>query len=250
MLALVSKVLRIRRGNLRRAKALQGRRVAGGNDDNTLFASLGAKGPFEELTHLAAALAHQGDHHDVRLGATGHGTEQRAFAHAGTSKEPDALPSAERGQAVEHPHPGLDGLSNGVPRQRGDRILIDGDELAAWKLAQAVDGSAQAVDHTAQEAPRHGYLEPIGGALDFVVESYATKGAKGHGHRKTAIETDNFTRQTLAGPANEHQITDANAPHAYAARQAGYGHDRAKGVRGRGLPEPFAELVEIGGHGG
>ena len=69
----------------------QQRRVVGGADDHhATLQTFGAEAVLQELLHLPAALADQGDHGDVGAGVAGDAAEQGALTDAGTALEKQA----------------------------------------------------------------------------------------------------------------------------------------------------------------
>ena len=92
--ALVAEVLGDGRGEEAPAGADQRQPVGGGHHHHRAPEPFRAQVLLEELAHLAAALADQGDDVDVGGGRAGDHAEQHALAHARAREDADALPAA------------------------------------------------------------------------------------------------------------------------------------------------------------
>src|SRR5580704_7621600 len=78
----ITEMLSVGRGNLRRPQALERGRVTRRNDDHTLLAPFGPQRSLEKLTDLATPFADESDDDDVCIGAAGDRPEERALADA------------------------------------------------------------------------------------------------------------------------------------------------------------------------
>ena len=114
-------------GHEGRPQPLDRRGVGGGDDHDRAGQALGAEVVLEELADLAAALADQGDHRDLGVGAAGDHREQAGLADAGAGEDADPLAAAAGHQRVQRPHaetdlpvdPGpLERVRRGVARPR------------------------------------------------------------------------------------------------------------------------------------
>ena len=151
VLALIAKVFGDRRGGSRRLHADQGRLVAGGHDDDALGQALRTEVALDELVHLAAALADQGD--DVHVGRriAGHHAQQHALAHARSGEDPHPLPLAAGQQAVDGADAGGQRLVDPRPRAGVRRLAVQGSPLGQRRLRLAVHGPAGGADHAPQQ---------------------------------------------------------------------------------------------------
>ena len=118
--------------------------VGGGGDDHRPRHALRSERALDEIAHLPAAFADQGQHDHVRLDAAGKGRKQGRFAYTGSGKQPDPLTAHDRQHRVERakaggqprPHraPGGGGGSGGEMRQahspRKQRTPVEG--TARW----------------------------------------------------------------------------------------------------------------------
>ena len=87
--------------------------------------ALGAEVALDELAHLAAALADQGDHVDVGLGVARDHAEQRRLADAGAGEDAEALALAAGDQGVDGAHPEGHALRDRRALQRRGRLGHD-----------------------------------------------------------------------------------------------------------------------------
>ena len=85
-------------------EADEGGLVGGGDDDDRAGEALGAEVALEELADLTAALADEGEHGDLGVGAAGDHRQQARLADAGAGEDAHALAAAAGDQGVEGPH--------------------------------------------------------------------------------------------------------------------------------------------------
>jgi hypothetical protein len=204
VLALVAEVLRNGDGGEGRLDALNRRGIRRGHDHHAPGQALGPEGFLEEVPHLAAALADQGQHVDVRLAGSRDFAQQRALADAAAGEDAHPLALAAGQQSVERPQPEHERLGDAPPAQRGRR-------LAAGQGALAVDRLAQGVDHPPQQPwadedrPRHG------AGRHRVVRRDAVDVLQRHEDAMGALEADDLGRHAapVAG-ADFAQLADAD----------------------------------------
>jgi hypothetical protein len=150
--AAIAKRLGDREGGPRRLAAHHRALVAGRDHHHGPVAARGERS-FQELAHLAPALAHQGNHDAVEaLRPRQHGEEGR-LADARSGEDADALAGAERREQVEGPHPGAQGRAHPGPAEGRRRVGVEGSgALARAEGAGTVDRAPEGVDDPALPA--------------------------------------------------------------------------------------------------
>ena len=83
---------------------------------------------------------------------------QHALAHAGAGEQAHALASADRQQAVDGAHAGVQHRVDGRARQRVDRLGRQRRQLGAGQRAQPVQRTAGAVQHAPEQGIAHGQV--------------------------------------------------------------------------------------------
>ena len=128
VLAGVAEVLGDPGGDEGRAEPLDRGRVGGGDDDDGAGQPLGAEVVLDELAHLAATLADQGDDRHRRVGAAGDHRQQRGLADAAAGHDRDALAAAARHEGVEGADAEADLAGrSGARLSGGGRLVVDRD---------------------------------------------------------------------------------------------------------------------------
>ncbi len=105
----------------------------------------------DELAHLAASLADQGNHVDVRLGAAGDHAQQRTLPDAGAGKDAHALPAPHREEGVDGADAGMHRGVDELPLHGRGRVGVHGLLAVDHERALAIDGVAAGVDDAAQQ---------------------------------------------------------------------------------------------------
>ena len=180
----------------------------------------------EELAHLAAALADERDDDDVGLGAARDRAEQRALADARAGEEADALPLAEREQAVEHAHAGRERRGDRAALERRRRIAVDRRRARPSIGGPAVDRAPEAVDHAPEQRLARAHLRS-GPPVASTSSSGPTpaRAPSGIAIGLAAVEADDLARERLAAALHAHDVADAHAGQREAQAQPRHAED-------------------------
>jgi phytanoyl-CoA hydroxylase len=240
----VAKRLGIRGRDLRRTQPLQSRRVAGGRNHDAPCAPFLAERMIDELLHLASALTHQRDDDDVRRCAACDGAEERALADARAGKESDALPFAEREEAVEDTHARGERRFDGPTAQRVRRIAVDRNDGAPFDRPP-FERMPEAIHDAPQERTRRAHLERPTGALDVVIGPNAGHVPERHGDRVIVSEADDLTREWLTAAIDVNDVADTHARDGETKREARHAEDAAGWLDGGDAREARADGVGV-----
>jgi len=230
-LALVAKALGDRGRHLRGAQPLDGGGVARRHHDDRSPTPLGAQRTFEELRHLAPALADEADDDDVRRRTARDRAEQGALADPRAREEPHALADAEGEQCVDRPDPGDERRAYRPARERGGRVAIHGCATGGQRRRQRVEGAPEAVEDSPEERRPHADLEPAPGRLDYIVGPHARQLPERKGERLRRVEPDDLRRQLTPGAAHPNQIPDSGTRQGYPQQHAGSRQDAPHGAK-------------------
>ncbi|MDT4837043.1 hypothetical protein FQZ97_707640 [compost metagenome] len=216
-LALVAKVFRDGRGHVRRLGALHRGFVAGGADDDALAPAFPAQFVLQELAHLPAALADQGHHGDIHVGALDQHAHQRGLAPARRREDAHALAFAASQHAVQRPHAQLQRLGNDAAFQGVRRFREHGIELAGLQRAELrlVQRAAQAIQHPAQQARAHRHHVRAAGRNDLGGGRDAVHVADRREQRRVAREAHHLALhfEILAGIAQDADLAHFHRRH-------------------------------------
>jgi hypothetical protein len=167
----------------------------------------------QELPDLATALAHQGDHDDVRRRAARHGAEERALSDARAGEEPDALTLTQRQERVEDTNARRQGLADGAARKGRRGIGVHPNESTRAKVRTSVDGPTEAVQDATEERLARLNLHRTAGRRHLVVGTDAGHGPQGHRDRHSLLEADDLAREGIAATADHDDVPHPHARH-------------------------------------
>ena len=180
VLALVAEVLGDGRRDVGAAQARKGRRIRGRHDDDRAREALLAEVVLDELPHLAAALADEGDDVDVRVGVAGDHAHDRGLADARAREDADALAAPKGDEAVDGPHAGDDAPRYALAGERVGRPRDGGVGRLEAMSPLPSRGPAHAVEDAAQQAVGDGHLEELAGGDDLAADLDALEALVGH----------------------------------------------------------------------
>ena len=161
------------RRRARGAEAHRRRVVAGRSDHHAVLQGLNAKVMFDEVAHLTAAFADEGDDRDVRLGAARQHPQEGRLADARSGEDADPLPASEREEAVDRAHAAGHGLGDRLAVQRVWGLRVAGHPLHSAQFAAAVDWPPKSVNDSAKERPPNRGRWPTPGANDARARRHA-----------------------------------------------------------------------------
>ena len=137
-------------GRRLRRQAPHHRAFVAGGDDRDGARAVFRERPFQELAHLAAALADERHHDGVEAAGAGQHGKQRRLADAGAGEDADALAGAERREQIDDADAGLERLLDALARhRRRRRASIRHRAARRAGAARAVDRLAERVDDAA-----------------------------------------------------------------------------------------------------
>ena len=111
------------------------RLVGGGDHDDRVAQAVRAEVVLEELAHLAAAFADEGDDLDLGLRPAADHRQQARLADAAAGEDAHPLTAADRDQRVDRPHAQREGLVDPVAGHRVGRGRVDAHRLEAGRAA-------------------------------------------------------------------------------------------------------------------
>jgi hypothetical protein len=210
----VTKALRNRGGDVRRAKSLDGRGVARGGHHDGALPSHGAQRSLEKLRDLAPALADQSHDDHVCHRAARHRAEQGALAHPRSGKEPDALPDPEREQTVDGAHAGRERLAHGPALERTRRLAVHGDEPKASRRIEAVERPTEAIEHPTDQRGPDSDLQATAQRLDRVTRADTGKLAQRERHGFGLREAHDLRRKLDPATPHDDEVANSDPRHA------------------------------------
>ena len=204
MVVEVTKILGQRHHQVRRLAPCHGRLVGSGDNHHRTRQPRFSQVVLEELLDLAAALADQSDHVDIRLGKARQHGEQNRLANSGTGKDPNALAAAHREKGVERPDPEIqlaaDPLARMCRRRRGAQRVGNAAghqrPLSIHRLAHGTDDAAEPglvrIDHRLAD------LE-----LAFGAQTDPVQGRERHQKSATISKSDDLAMHPALIPSHQ-----------------------------------------------
>src|SRR5688500_17680456 len=188
----IAEILGDRRRHLSGADAEQRSVVAGRRNDDALAQARLAESILKKFLHLASALTDERDYRDISAGVSRNARDQRALAHARPREDAHPLALTAGEQAVDSADTGGDRLPNRLAMQRSDASAIDAAGFRCRDAALAVDGLAEAVEHSTEEIVAAPDARSGGDIFDAVAARHAHRRRERHEQRALALETDYF----------------------------------------------------------
>ena len=146
----------------RGAEPDEGGFVGGRDDHDRAGEALGTEVVLDELAHLTAALADQCEDGDRSFGTAGDHRQECRFSDAGTGEDAHTLTAPARHERVERADAERERFADHAAGQRVRGRVVDADVRHVVQRRSAVDGTAEPVEHTAEEC---GPDRDLGGAV-------------------------------------------------------------------------------------
>jgi hypothetical protein len=192
--ALVAEVLRDRGGGEGRLDAHERGLVGGRHDDDRARQALGAEVALDELAHLAASLADEADHVDLRRRRAGDHAQQRGLADARAGEDAEPLAATARHEGVQRADAERHALGDPRALERIGRRDLRRARLAGRQRAEAVERAAEAVQRAAEQAVGDVHAQRAPGGADGRARSDPRRVAQRHQKRATRAEADDLGR--------------------------------------------------------
>jgi hypothetical protein len=236
-----------------KAARSRSRRVRGRDHHDGAPHALRAEVLLDELAHLAAALAHERDDHDVGLGGARDHAHEGRLADAGSGKEAEPLAAAKGNEGVDRAHPRDKRLADAAAAQRMRRRGRGGAGPAGRQRPEPVEGAAERVEHAAQQL-RTGARDGRMVARHHLAAHVEAGGlAERHEQDPVFTETHHFRADAeIVGAQRPHEavLAEADVRSVGLDDQPGDARDRADALHGRQVADLRPQQVDEGCHAG
>ena len=171
---------------------LQRRLIGRRDDDHRTGQTLGAEVVIDELLHLAAALADQGDHVDVCFTVARDHAQQRALADTRAGEDAHALAEAAGEQAVQSAYTRGQRRANRLATERVRRGVGDSGDARGVERPLAVDRPRESVDDATEQLLANGNREPATAGKHGGAWSHAMRVGERHQDQPLIAEADDL----------------------------------------------------------
>ena len=160
-LAARAEILRDRMGQVRGLQAHHRRHIGRRGHHHRSTQAFFTQGLRDEGLHLAPALAHQPDHHDIGLREACEHAQQHALAHPRPGDQAQALAAADRQQPIDGLHTHIQGFVYRPAVHGVQGITQEGNRRFANRIGRTVQRLPAAIHHATQQRRSHLGFGPV-----------------------------------------------------------------------------------------